>query len=89
MEDQQIQAEGTLKQTDDASFERRYGTAYALLDEGTSEVSYALKSDTEELGEYDGQHVRLSGYLVEGFPAEAGGPGYISVARIDEAYDPE
>ncbi len=57
-----------------------------MLDEKEEEVTYALKSDTEDLGEYAGQHVRLSGFLVEGFPAEPGGPGYISVTSIDEAY---
>jgi len=31
---------------------------------------------------------RLSGFLVEDFPVEAGEPGYISVTRIGEAYYP-
>lgn len=83
VENQQIQAEGTLGQTDDAGFRRRYGTTYVLLEEG--EVSYALKSDTEDLGEYAGQHVRLSGFPVEGFPAKAEGPGYISVTGVGQA----
>lgn len=59
-----MQAEGTLGQTDDTGFRRRYGTTYVLLDEGEGGVSYALKSDTEDLGKYAGQHVRLSGSLV-------------------------
>lgn len=89
MEDQQVEAEGRLEQLDDAGFRRRYGAEWALFDEQEGEISYALKSDTEELGEYVGQHVRLFGFLMEGFPAEAGDPGYISVTRIDEAYRPE
>jgi hypothetical protein len=86
VEDQQVRAEGRLERTDDAGFRRLYGTEWALLDEVEEEVAYALKSDVEDLGEYAGQHVRLSGFLVEGFPIEAGEPGYISVTRIDEAY---
>ncbi len=89
MEDQQVEAEGTLERMDNTGFRRRYGAEWALLDEQEGEVSYALKSDTEELDEYVGQHVRLFGFLVESFPAEVGHPGYISVTRIDEAYHPE
>lgn len=89
MENQQVEAEGTLEQMDEAGFRRRYGTEWALLDEREGEVVYALRSDTEELGEYAGQHVRLCGFLVEGFPVEAGEPGYISVTRVGEAYYPE
>jgi hypothetical protein len=71
---------------DDAEFRQRFGAAYALLDEEEDKVSYALKSDAENLDKYVGQHVKLSGFLVEGYPAEAEDPGYISVMRIDEAY---
>ncbi|WP_156787605.1 hypothetical protein [Rubrobacter xylanophilus] len=52
-------------------------------------MSYALKSDAENLGEYVGQHVRLSGFLVEGFPVEPGEAGYLSVTRVHVAYHPE
>jgi hypothetical protein len=86
MEDQQVEAEGKLEEIDDVGFRRLHGTEWALLDEEEEEVAYALKSDAEELGEYVEQHVRLSGFPVEGFPAEPGAPGYISVTRIDEAY---
>jgi hypothetical protein len=90
VDNQQKQAEGTLGQADDAGFRRRYGTTYVLLDEEGDEVSYALKSDTDDLGKSVGQHVLLSGFLVEGFPVEAGGLGYISVKRIvGEAHDLE
>jgi len=82
VENQQIQAEGTLGHTDDAGFRRRYGTTYLLRDE-EGEISYALKSDTEDLGKYAGQHVRLLGFPVEGFPGEAEEPGYISVTRVN------
>jgi hypothetical protein len=80
---QQIQAEGTLGQTHDTGFRRRYGTTYVLLDEGEGGVPYALKSDTEDLGKYTEQYVRLSGFPVEGFPGEAEEPGYISVTRVN------
>jgi hypothetical protein len=86
MEDQQVKAQGRLEGMDDVGFRRLYGTEWALLDEEEEEVAYALKSDAEDLGEYVGQHIRLSGFLVEGFPVEADEPGYISVTRIDEAY---
>ena len=86
VEDQQVEAEGRLEEMDDVGFMRLYGTEWALLDEEEAEGAYALKSDTEDLGEYAGQHVRLSGFLVEGFPIEAGEPGYISVMEIEEAY---
>jgi hypothetical protein len=87
VEDQQAEAEGRLEEIDDTGFRRLYGTEWALLDEEEEEeVAYALKSDTEDLGEYAGQHVRLSGFPVEGFPVEAGEPGYISVMEIEEAY---
>jgi hypothetical protein len=87
VEDQQVEAEGRLEEIDDTGFRRLYGTEWALLDEEEGEeVAYALKSDTEDLGEYAGEHVRLSGFLVEGFPVEAGEPGYISVMEIEEAY---
>jgi len=59
------------------------------VDEESGEVSYALKSDAENLGEYVGQHVRLSGFLVEGFPVEPGDAGYLSVTRVHVAYHPE
>lgn len=88
MEDQQVEAEGRLEEIDDVGFRRLYGTEWALLDEEEEEVAYALKSDAEDLGEYVEQHVRVSGFLMEGFPAEPGAPGYISVTRIDEAYYP-
>jgi hypothetical protein len=68
MEDQQVEAEGRLEEVDDVEFGQLYGTEWALLDEEEEEVAYALKSDAEDLGEYAGQHVRLSGFLVEGFP---------------------
>jgi hypothetical protein len=86
VEDQQVGAEGRLERMDDAGFRRLYGTEWALIDEEAGKVSYALKSDTEDLEEYVGQHPRLFGFLVEGFPAGAEDPGYISVMRIDEAY---
>ena len=86
MEDQQVETEGRLEEIDDAGSRRLYGTEWALLDEEEEEVAYALKSDAEVLGEYAGQHFRLSGFLVEGFPVEAGEPGYISVMEIQEAY---
>jgi hypothetical protein len=86
VEDQQVEAEGRLEEIDDAGFRRLYGTEWGLLDEEEEQVAYALKSDTEDLGEYAGQHVRLSGFLVEGFPIEAGEPGYITVMEIEEAY---
>ena len=86
MDDQQVEAEGRLEEMDDVGFRRLYGTEWALLGEEEEEFAYALKSDAEALGEYVGQHVRLSGFLVEGFPVEADEPGYISVTRIDEAY---
>ncbi len=89
MEDQQVGAEGRLERMGDAGFRRLYGTEWALIDEEAGEVSYALKSDTEDLEEYVGQHLRLSGFLVEGLPADAEDPGYISVMRIDEAYHSE
>ncbi len=89
VEDQQVEAEGRLEEMDDVGFRRRYGTEWALLDEREGEVIYALRSDTEELGEYAGQHVRLSGFLVEGFPVEVDEPGYISVTRVGEAYHAE
>jgi hypothetical protein len=88
VEDQQVEAEGQLQEMD-VEFRRSHGTEWALIDEQSDEVSYALKSDTEDLGAYAGQHIRLSGFLIEGFPAEAGEPGYISVTRISEAYYPE
>lgn len=89
VEDQQIEAEGRLEEMDDVEFHRTYGTEWALLDEEEDEVTYALRSDVEDLGKYAGQHVRLSGFLVEGFPVGAGEPGYISVMEIEEAYYPE
>jgi hypothetical protein len=86
VEDQQVETEGRLEEIDDAGSRRLSGTEWALLDEEEEEVAYALKSDAEVLGEYAGQHVRLSGFLVEGFPVEAGEPGYISVMETQEAY---
>ncbi len=86
MEDQQVEAEGRLEEVDDVEHMRLYGTEWVLLDEEEEEVAYALQSDAENLGEYAGRHVRLSGFLVEGFPAEPGAPGYIGVTRIEEIY---
>ena len=86
MENQQVEVEGRLEQMDDTGFRRRYGTEWVLLDEKEGEVVYALRSDSKDLDEYAGQHVRLARFLVEGFPVEAGESGYISVTRISEAY---
>jgi hypothetical protein len=85
VEDQQVEAEGRLEEMD-VDFRQTYGTEWALLDEEEDEVAYVLKSDAENLGEYAGQHVRISGFLVESFPAEVGDPGYISVMEIEEAF---
>jgi hypothetical protein len=81
VEDQQIHAEGRLEEMG-TDFRQQYGTVYALV-EGEDDVTYALKSDTHDLGEYAGRVVRVSGFLVEGFPIEPGGPGYISAVRVE------
>jgi len=86
VEEQQVEAEGMLERVEDAEFRHTYGTEWALLDEDEEDVAYALRSDTEDLGAYAGQHVRVSGFLVEGYPVEAGEPGYITVLEIEEAY---
>jgi hypothetical protein len=84
VDDQQIRAEGAPKETDGATFRRRHGAKkYALLDESEDRISYAPKSDAEDLGRYAGRYVRLSGFPVEGYPVEAKEPGYISVTRVD------
>jgi hypothetical protein len=86
LEEQQVEAEGRLEKIEDAEFRRTYGTEWALLDEDEEDVAYALRNDAEDLSAYAGQQVRLSGFLIEGFPIEAGEPGYISVTEIEEAY---
>lgn len=82
MEEQQVEAGGRIERREEPEFLRQFGTPFALVDEIGGEVSYALKSDTEELEEYAGRSVRVRGFLVEGFPVEPGAPGYISVTEV-------
>ena len=66
-----IQTEGMLERAGGARYP--YGS-HALVPPGDRVVRFILRSDTIELRDLEGQHVRVTGALVESHPLNEGGP---------------
>jgi hypothetical protein len=64
-----IQAEGRLERAGGTRYP--YGS-HALVPPGDRIVRFILRSDTVELRDLEGQHVRVTGSLVEGHPPNEG-----------------
>ena len=74
-----IQTEGMLERAGGARYP--YGS-HALVPPGDRVVRFVLRSDTVELRDLEGQHVRVTGSLVEGHPLNEGDPKLLDVFAI-------
>lgn len=72
-----IKATGTIEATGITSYQ--YGSHTLKNDNET----YALKSETIELEDYEGERVTIIGKKVEGYPLE-GGPILLEVLEVQE-----
>ena len=72
-----IKSSGTLNVQGGSFY--MYGT-HTLID-NNFKLIYALRSKTENLDEYIGQNVEITGYKIKGYPV-AGGPEYLEVTKI-------
>lgn len=79
MDSPKIQAEGRLERAGGAKYP--YGS-HALVPLGDRVVRFILRSGTVELRELEGQHVRVTGALVEGYPPAEGDPKLLDVFAI-------
>lgn len=79
MDSPKIQAEGRLERAGGARYP--YGS-HALVPTGDRDIRFILRSDTIELRELEGQHVRVTGSLVEGHPPNEGDPKLLDVFAI-------
>jgi hypothetical protein len=71
-----IQAEGLLERAGGARYP--YGS-HALVPLGDRDVRFILRSETIQLRELEGQRVRITGSLVEGYPPNEGDPKLVDV----------
>ncbi len=74
-----IQAEGQLERAGSARYQ--YGS-HVLVPPGDRDVRFVLRSETVQLREYEGQLVRITASLVEGYPPEEGHPKLLDVFSI-------
>jgi hypothetical protein len=74
-----IQAEGRLERAGGARYP--YGT-HALVPLGDRDIRFILRSDTIQLRELEGQHVRVTGSVVQGHPPNEGEPKLLDVFAI-------
>ena len=79
MDSPKIQAEGHLERAGGARYP--YGS-HALVPLGDRDIRFILRSDTVELRELEGQRVRVTGSLVEGYPTNQGDPKLLEVFAI-------
>jgi hypothetical protein len=76
----EITASGTIKERGITTY--MYGTHVLLDDNGRT--LYSLSSDNIDLNKYIGRKVTVKGYLVKGYPVDAG-PNYLNVKFIEMA----
>jgi hypothetical protein len=65
-----------------------YGTHVLIENIGTR---FALTSETVDLGEYEGEVVRLSGNFVEGYPTREDpgeGPPLVNITEVNASRSP-
>ena len=79
MDSPKIQAEGRLERAGGARYP--YGS-HALVPSGDRDIRFILRSDTIELRALEGQQVRITGALVEGYPPNEGDPKLVDVFAI-------
>ncbi len=80
MDNPKIQAEGRLERAGGARYP--YGS-HALVPPGDRIVRFILRSETVELRDLEGQHVRVTGSVVEGHPPpNEGDPKLLDVFAI-------
>jgi hypothetical protein len=74
-----IQAEGQLERAGGTRYQ--YGS-HALVPAGEREVRFILRSENVQLREFEGQRVRITASLVEGYPPSEGDPKLLDVFSI-------
>ena len=77
--DEGFQAEGQLERAGSARYP--YGS-HALVTPGDRTIRYILRSDTVQLREFEGQRVRITASVVEGYPPNEGDPQLLDVFAI-------
>lgn len=77
--DEGLQAEGQLERAGGARYP--YGS-HALVSPGDRTIRYILRSDAFQLREFEGQRVRISASVVEGYPPNEGDPQLLHVFAI-------
>lgn len=79
MDAPKIQAEGQLERAGSTRY--RYGS-HALVPSGERDVRFILRSETVQLREFEGHHVRITASLVEDHPPSEGDPKLLDVFSI-------
>jgi hypothetical protein len=79
-----VEIDGRLEKAEDIP----YGTHVLIENIGTR---FALTSETVDLGEYEGEVVRLSGNFVEGYPTREDpgeGPPLVNITEVNASRSP-
>ncbi len=79
-----VEIDGRLEKAEDTP----YGTHVLIENIGTR---FALTSETVDLGEYEGEVVRLSGNFVEGYPTRENpgeGPPLVNITEVNASRSP-
>lgn len=80
---EKISLEGRVEKLEATEF--RYGSHYlASINEREDDSQYVLTSESFSLSDIEGQCVRVSGTLVEGYPLDEGGPKLLNVTEVSE-----
>jgi hypothetical protein len=74
-----IQTEGQLERAGGTRYQ--YGS-HALVPPGERNIRFILRSETVQLREFEGQHVRIGASVVEGYPPNEGEPKLLDVYSI-------
>lgn len=79
MDAPKIQAEGQLERAGSTRYQ--YGS-HVLVPPGDRDIRFVLRSETVQLREYEGQHVRITASLVEGYSPNEEDPKLLDVFSI-------
>ena len=79
MDAPKIQAEGQLER---AGSTRHQHGSHVLVPTGDRVIRFILRSETLQLREYEGQHVRINASLVEDYVPGEGDPKLLDVFSI-------
>ncbi len=74
-----IQAEGRLERAGSARYE--YGS-HALVPPGDRDIRFILRSENVQLRDFEGQLVRITASVVEGYTPNEGDPKLLDVFAI-------